>query len=158
MANNFGTAWIEVKVDGSNVDKQLKDVQKKVTSAVTGIEKSFSKSTSGSKTATTNNTALARSYNNLTKGMRAAQVANDGFRKGLRNGQGELKKTNKSMIALTAGILKSAPAFAVVTAAIAGVYQAIRILRDTITGGLSAVEDFKLKVASIRALRSKKDY
>lgn len=48
-------------------------------------------------------------------------------------------------------ILKAAPAFAVATAAIGTVYGALRGLRDEFTGGLAAVEDYQLKVASMGA-------
>jgi len=67
----------------------------------------------------------------------------------LNDMSGTTKKADKSFNELTGTILKSAPAFAVATAAITAVYQALRLIRDEFIGGLKAVEEYKLSVASM---------
>jgi len=64
-------------------------------------------------------------------------------------------KENRSYIEKTMesskNILAAAPGFALATAAISGVYVALRAVRDEFTAGLAAVEDYQLKVASMSA-------
>ena len=62
---------------------------------------------------------------------------------------GSTNKQNRSFSQLTGTILKSAPAFAVATAAITGVYQGIRAITDEITAGLKSIEDYNLAVATM---------
>lgn len=48
-------------------------------------------------------------------------------------------------------VIQAAPGYAIATAAIASVYVALRAVRDEFVRGLSAVEDYSLKVASMGA-------
>lgn len=64
---------------------------------------------------------------------------------------GSVGRTSSSFLALTGNVLKAAPAFAVATAAITGVYTALGKIRDEFTGGLAAIEKYHLSVASMAA-------
>lgn len=62
---------------------------------------------------------------------------------------GRVKRTETSFATLTGNVLKAAPAFAVATAAITAAYQSMRLLREEFIGGLKAVEDYNIRVASM---------
>lgn len=70
-------------------------------------------------------------------------------RKSLDQVAGSGKRTETSFLTLTGNVLKAAPAFAVATAAITSVYQAMRLLREEVVLGLKAVEDYNIRVASM---------
>jgi len=69
----------------------------------------------------------------------------------LGRGSHKAKEFGSNFVSLTGSVLKAAPAFAVATAAISGVYSALRLVRDEFVGGLKAVEDYNLSVASMSA-------
>lgn len=76
----------------------------------------------------------------------AQRVKND-----LKEVEAGIGRGGVGFVTASMNILKAAPAFAVATAAIGAVYGALRGLRDELIAGLSAVEDYQLKVASMGA-------
>lgn len=147
----LGTAFVEIRGDASKLSSDLKTVRADVEKSTTNMSRSLNgvtKTVSQQQTAwTAQRESLLRNVGSMDELHKQALKTNRSF-----DGLGNATKNNtKNFAQLTAGILKSAPAFAVATAAIAGIYTSIRVLRDTITGGLGAVEDFRLKTASMAA-------
>jgi hypothetical protein len=65
---------------------------------------------------------------------------------------GRVKQFDRNFMEMTGRILASAPAFAVATAAIAGVYGAIRAGANEIKLGIKSVEDYKMNVIKMAAV------
>lgn len=64
---------------------------------------------------------------------------------------GPQKTYMQNMIETSKHVIQAAPGYAIATAAIASVYIALRAVRDEFVAGLSAVEDYQVKVASMSA-------
>lgn len=63
-----------------------------------------------------------------------------------------VKQFDRNMGEMTGRILSSAPAFAVATAAIAGVYEAIRLVTAELAIGFNAVEEYRQSVIQMAAV------
>ncbi|NOR27611.1 MAG: hypothetical protein GQ540_03670 [Lutibacter sp.] len=94
---------------------------------------------------------LIKQQGKYAKAQGSAIEMNKKFDKQMKSNNKTVKSSEKGFLQLTTGILKSAPAFAVATAAIAGVYQTLRFLTSEFTAGLNAIEDFNSSVISSSA-------
>ena len=122
----------------------------KLNSAVRGIETNYTKSLNA--VSATAHKAFATDYGSMfNKSAGKLQTAITGINKVQNDSNRITRSLDASFIDLTKSILKSAPAFAVATAAISAVYGTIRALRDEFIRGLKAVEDYNLKVATTSA-------
>ena len=84
-------------------------------------------------------------------GLKAGMDKVSAWKNAMASANHESKTFLEKTIETTKNLFAAAPGFAIVTAAIATVYAAMRALRDEFVAGLKAVEDFQVKVASMTA-------
>jgi len=131
MAGSLGSIYVELKLDDREFRSGLSRIKSETEKTISGIEATQKSS---------DEATLA-----FKKRMNQQRLAEEEkFHKANRS---YIEKTMES----SKNILAAAPGFAIATAAISGVYVALRGVRDEFTGGLAAVEDYQLKVASMSA-------
>lgn len=175
----LGEIYIQLKLDNSGFMTALKNQKAEVEKTAKDMEKSFeinNQKTLASKIKTNNKQTQStvdsvnkqlkewqrlfdqqrkfaqrasvsqdkNTYAQLTRGIEAARLA-------YNQSLGPQKTYLQNTIAISKQVLAAAPGFAIATGAIAAFYTAMRQVRDEFIGGLKAVEDYKVSVASMAA-------
>lgn len=129
MARSLGSIYVELRLDDKEYRSGISRIKSETERTISSIEKTQKSS---------DEATLA-----FKKRMNQQRlVEEEKFHKANRS---YIEKSMES----TKNILAAAPGFAIATAAISGVYVALRGLRDEFTAGLSAIEDYQSKVASM---------